>query len=130
MSGFKDDVISILKQNGMYHKEAIGLIKYSRLLKSSLVDTLQKEGFPVTEKFEKFVIRFDYIVLGTEYLSIPMLLSALSHLSVGGLLVLELNSYQSYKDRYTSLFGNFSATKVKYDGRQYLVIRNGADYGN
>ena len=129
MSGFREDVISILKQNNMYHKEAIGLIKGH--LDDGLFETLQEEKFPVSKKFEKFVLYFDYIVLNNFQEDVETLLFALASVSTGGLIVLEItDSEYTYQDRYVSQFGLFSVTKVKYEDRTYLVFRNGLEYGN
>lgn len=130
MSGFKDEVISILRQNGMYHREALGLIKETGFLTPTLLPALQAEKFPVTDKFGKPVLNFDYVVLSQEYNSLNQLLTGLASLSIGGLLILEVTNQTAYRDRYVSLFGNFSVTKVKYPGRTYLVFRNGIDYGD
>jgi hypothetical protein len=129
MSGFKDDVISILKQNNMYHREATGLLR-GKSGDSDLLETLQKQGFPVTGNYEKFVIRFDYIVLNNFFADMRELLRALEEVNVGGIIVIEIRKDENYKAQYVSMFGSFSVNKVKYEDREYLVIHAGVDYGD
>jgi hypothetical protein len=128
MSGFRDDVISILRQNDLYHKTATGLV----LGKSNdgLLEELQKKGFPVIGHFEKDVILFDYIVMNRFYEDARSLMSAFASVNVGGLIIMELDDGDDYGKTYVSQFGSFTATKVKYGDNQYLVIHSGVDYGN
>lgn len=129
MSGYKDDVISILKHNNMYHRDATGLLR-GRSGNGDLLATLEKEGFPVVSQYQKFVVRFDYIVLNNFYADMKELLRALEEVNTGGLIVIEVRADENYKPKYTSIFGGFSVDKVKYENREYLVIHSGVDYGN
>lgn len=114
----------------MYHNKALGWIR-GKSGGSELLEMLRNNGFPVTDRYGKPVVLFDYIVLNRYYDDAISLLDALSSLSIGGLLVLELHSdRKNYKPVYKSMFANFTGTVVKYGDNMYLVIHNGADYGN
>lgn len=129
MSGFREDVITILKHNNMFHREAMGWVREQP--GSGLAEDLQKLHFPVTTKFEKSVIRFDYIVLNRNYETVNYLMQALAIVSVGGLIIMELDDGSEYNSDYVSLFGGFSANRVKFgEDRYYLVIHNGVDYAD
>jgi hypothetical protein len=129
MSGFKEDVISILKHNNMYHRDASGLI-LGKTVNRGLVKELQEKMFPVVDHYEKFIVRFDYIVIGLLRVDVTTLIKAFATVNTGGLIILELDNYTDFENKYTSLFGGFSADVVKYEDRGYLVIHSGVDYGN
>lgn len=129
MSGFKEDVLSILRQNNLYHRDASGLIK-GRAGSVELLEYLQKQEFPVVGNYEKQIILFDYIVLNRYYENVHFLMKALSSVNVGGIIILELDDETEYSNKYTSIFGKFTATKVKFGTRAYLVIHAGVDYGD
>lgn len=131
MSGFKDDVLAILRDNVLLHGEAMGLIvagwkgKYKELL-----DDLHSRKFPVTDRNEKQVFRFDYIVLPW-YSGIHGLLKALAVLNKLGIVILEIDKdNDQYYNKYSSIFADITVTKVSYGDRKYLVIHSGVDYGN
>ena len=129
MSGYKDDIISILKHNSMYHREATGLI-LGQSGGRELLEHLESKMFPVIGKYEKSIILFDYIVLNRYQVDVPSLIKAFSSVSVGGIIVLELDGETDYGKNYYSQFGGFSANKIKYDDRYYMVIHSGVDYGD
>ena len=131
MNGFKNDVLAILDSNTILQKESMGWVvaQHTTPDNSELYNYLQSNGFPVTNQFEKSVFFFDYIVIDRMNASLKNLLKALSLLSVGGVLVIELAEYY-FEDSYFSVFGNFTITKVRYDDRKYLVFHTGVDYGH
>jgi hypothetical protein len=129
MSGFKDDIITILRQNNLYHREACGLIR-GRSGGSELLEELQKQQFPVVGNYEKPIVLFDYIVLNRFYENVSYLMKAFANVSVGGLIILELDDETEYTNNYACIFGGFSAHKVKFGTRAYLVIHAGVDYGD
>ena len=127
MSGFKSDVISILRDNVLLHGEAMGWIVGS----TELYEELTKKKFPVTEKADKLVFLFDYVVISAAKRTFDSLLKALTSLSNLGVIVVEITDVQDrYDKEYRSYFGGFAARKLKYQDRAYLVIRQGLDYGN
>lgn len=133
MSGFKDDVVSILRDNVMLHGEAMGWIMTNPrvTMTKELYEYLVEQKFPVTPKSEKSVLYFDYIVIDRYTRSVNNVLRALANLSPNGLLIIEISDeLPNFKDRYVSVFANFTGIRVQYQDRYYLVIRNGADYGN
>lgn len=129
MSGFKDDVISILKTHGLPQREGGGWIVRSDKSEDGreLFFALTNKGFPVTMYPEDFMV-FDYVVMDKENTTVPNLVEAMTHLHIGGILIIE--GVPEYHKKYVSIFGNFTGTKVKYDNREYLVIHSGMDYGN
>lgn len=134
MSGFKDDVISILKTNSMLHGEAIGWIFYDRIKSPKvfeLLSDLQKRKLPVVSHFEKEVFRYSYIVLSNEYLTFADLFDALSSLAPQGIIIIEdwLGDLP-FKDKYVVPFAKITITKVKFEDRIYMVIHEGVDYGD
>lgn len=127
MSGSNDGIISILKTNQMFHNKAIGLI----IGNGNLLDLLyQRYGLPVTGLVEENT-RYDYIFLSKENVNSRKLLRTLSKANIGGIIILELNeNSDKFEDRYTSLFAGFTATKVTYGNKIYLVIHSGVDYAD
>ncbi len=133
MSGFKDDVLAILRDNVMLHGEAIGFIPVSETFKEGkeLLDYLIEEKFPVTGKSDKVVTRFDYIVLSKNIAIGEMIIKSMGLLNLGGLLIIDITKWdRSFWKNYKSVFASFTATLVKYNDRAYLVLHTGADYGN
>jgi hypothetical protein len=37
---------------------------------------------------------------------------------------------RSFKEKYVSFFAQLTATKVFYEGREYIVVHAGVDYGD
>lgn len=133
MSGFRFDVISILRENVMLHGEALGYIVLGDEEENAheLFLDLQERKFPVASRITKPVVLFDYIVIPKEIVCVPMLMSAFASLSRLGLLIIEVSDEKDmYYKSYSSVFGDFTVTKVVFDDRAYLVVHAGADYGN
>lgn len=133
MSGFKDDVISILRDNVMLHAEAMGLVLDADAGEESreLLQELQKRKFPVTDRVDKHVFMFDYIVIHRDYLFISSLLQAFSWAGRQGIVILDITGKADmFSKRLVSAFGGFIVQKLIYQDRAYLVIKNGVDYGN
>jgi hypothetical protein len=133
MSGFKDDVLAILRDNVMLHGEAMGLIMNGAVDDDSreLLKDLQNRKFPVTDRVDKHVFLFDYIVLPRYLSTAAALLRALSLVGRLSVIIMDISNVADYyNSRYTTQFGDFTANKVKYQDRTYLVIKNGTDYGN
>lgn len=127
MNGFRDDVISILRDNVLLHGEAMGwIIGHPALLKA-----LEDMKLPVTGTNGKGVFLFDYIVITHEETNVLSLMDVLSYLSNLGLLIVEITPVASvFRNEYRSVFGGFTARKLKYGERSYLVFHQGVDYGN
>lgn len=130
---FKDDVISILRQNVMLVDESVGLVlsQNKTPVLYSLVEALRKSKRLVVYGNPKVVVTYDYIVISGDNLSIKNLLTAFALVQTNGLIILEITDYpHSLEDKYNSWFGTFTATKVKFENRSYIVIHAGVDYGN
>jgi hypothetical protein len=127
MNGFEADIVSILKHNNMLHSESRGLVLHEEEFVYKLW-----EQYKVVASFEiGSLTKYDYIVLDGKVLTVPRLVEALSLLSENGLLVLEVTIEEGkFSKRYLSKFANFTATKVKYEERVYMIIHQGVDYGN
>lgn len=133
MSGFSDDVISILRHNLMLNKESVGWLVHGLGSQNTreLGQKISSMGFLITPKKTKPVINYDYIVISNLHLTANALLDAFSRLSINGIMIVEVtDNWQKFDEKYVSLFANFVATKVQYDNRTYMVIHSGADYGN
>ena len=133
MNGFKDDVLSILRDNVFLHKEALGLVVFGNEIPEAreLLEDLEERKFPVAGKTEKLVVLFDYIVLHRDAVNLPSMLQAINDLSNGGIIILDVSDEpENYENSYISHFGNFSISKVKYDTRAYLILHPGVDYAN
>jgi hypothetical protein len=135
MSGFKEDVLAILRDNVMLHNEALGWVFSYRKEDddgTELYNQLMEMKFPVTNKLViKPVVLFDYIIIPKASLCVPILLEAFSLLSILGIIIVDVSEWDNLvvKD-YKSVFGNFTATALNYGDRKYLVIHAGVDYGN
>ncbi len=131
MSGFKDDIISILRQNVLLHGEAIGCIIASdgNYEARELYNEMANRKLLVSMSAREFVFFYDYVVITAEW-GIETLLNAFSLLSENGIIIVQAPNEKIFNDRYTSLFGKFTATKLKYDRNYYMVIHSGVDYGN
>ena len=131
MNGFKDNVISILRDNLMLHGEALGCLLASERHDEArrLYAELVERKLPIARKMEKQVFYYDYVVITAEF-GIQTLIAAFSSLSENGIIILEIPNDFLYDDRYVSKFANFTGTKIKFGREQYLVIHSGVDYGN
>lgn len=133
MNGFKEDVISIIRDNMMLHAEAMGLVVNANARRESkeLLEALQARKLPVTDKVDKHVFLFDYVVIHRDYLFVTTLLKAFSWIGRLSVLIVDITGKESaFNSRYVSRFGDFTAQKLKYEDRAYLVFKNGNDYGN
>jgi hypothetical protein len=133
MNGFKEDVISILRDNVLLHAEAMGLLLDgdSNEETRGLLKDLQDRKLPVTDAVEKHVFNFDYVVLHRDSLFVNTLIRALSLVSKMGMIILDVTGKSDmFRKEYFSKFGDFSIHKLIYEDRAYLVIKNGMDYGN
>lgn len=133
MSGFKDDVISILRDNVLLHGEALGWIITQHTIpeSSELYKELQDRKFPVTNKLTKPVIRFDYIIIPKLHLTITWFLKALEMLAIGGMIIMDVTGYNyAFDAEYKIPFGSFTARKLIYGDRIYMVVHSGVDYAN
>ncbi len=130
MNGFKDDVITILRNHMLVQKNAIGFIP-GQAGTGELIKYLADSGVLVVTKNEKPIVQFDFVVFNKFYTDLHNFLYALATTSVGGVIVLDVtNDPHLFKERYVSLFAGITATKVKFEDRSYLVVHNGVDYGD
>lgn len=132
MSGFKDDVLAILRDNVLLHGEAMGWIVGGGFSghTSELYNELVSRNFPVTDRRTKPVILYDYIVVPSP-VNMHGLLTYMCSLSRDGLLIVELDREKDESvPEYRSVALGFYAHRLVYNGRTYLVIHTGADYGN
>lgn len=133
MSGFNDDIIAILKDNTLFHVHSVGCVCGSVLSRNSraqsLLSALRTKGLLVSRKMHRSYL-YDYIIIPKEQFGAKVLLKALSKLGIGGIIIVEVGENSDLESRYVSLFGNFTATTVVYEGRKYLVLHSGVDYGN
>jgi hypothetical protein len=134
MSGFKDDVISILKQNHLFEREAVGWIMSigAQPERAELVHALEENKIPITTKDEKIVVNYDFVVLDRWHYDVGLLLTALTRTSTSGIIIIEATerSYTVKNLNGFSLFGEFRVVTVMFDNRQYFVMRKGSDYGD
>lgn len=131
MSGYKDDIVSILKHNNMYHNLALGFISgiLSDGRMGNLLDHLHNLGLKVSGK--RGDATWDYIVIPNKIVSARTILMALSSINAGGIVILEISEAQrKYQEKYLRIGTNQSATKVNYEDRYYLIIHTGEDYGH
>ena len=131
MSGYKDDIVSILKHANLLHSKSVGYIKGvgSNGEAGNLLDHLTNLGLSVTGIHEN--ILWDDIIIPQSMVSTRAILQALSGINSGGIVILEVTEKQSkYQSKYLRLGADKSATKVQYGDRYYLVIHTGDDYGN
>lgn len=129
-SGFNADIINILKSNNLFHSESLGLLVGVSTdgKMGNLLYILFSYNLNVTGNFEAY---FDYIVVPSSYSSIRTLVKCLTSLSNCGIIILELSdNNRKYENKYRNMIGNFSAVKVVYENRAYLIIKLGEDYGN
>lgn len=133
MSGFKDDVLNILRENVLLHGEAIGWIVRNHAKHPDnweLLKYLEEKRFPVTDKETKPVIKFDYIVIDKRNLNLATLLKAFSLLANQGVVIMEITDNPKKFEKHYNLFGTLSVTRVIYEDRHYLVVHSGVDYAN
>ena len=129
MSGFKDDIISILRHTNMFHRESIGLIRGDSLRVKELLDYLGDRKLLADIKVYP-ITTYDYVVILSEDVSTPNVLKSLAILNTGGIIILEITEKQrKYQEKYLRI-GSMSATKLHYEDRYYLVIHAGEDYGH
>lgn len=131
MSGFNDDIISILKHTNMCHDKSLGFISgiLSDERMGNLLDQLSKLNLKVSGR--RNGITWDYIVIPNKIVSARTVLQAMSSLNSGGIIILEISENQrKYQEKYLRIGTNYSATKVQYEDRYYLIIHTGEDYGN
>jgi hypothetical protein len=128
MSGFKDDVISILRQNSMLQREGVGLVLLNGNDSVDLFDAITEMKFPVLNKRTKPFVNFDYVVIPKGY-HLENLLYAFSAVSTGGIIIVEANN-AIWDEHYVSRAYNFTGTRVRYEDRFYMVIHAGVDYGD
>lgn len=127
MSGFKDDVLNILRDNVLLHGEAMGLVQFH----TELLKELQSRKFPVTDTASKPVFLFDYVVISEPYVALPTVLWAMTVLSSLGIIILDVTSWKNeFQKEYKVAFGGFMAHRINYEDRYYVVIHKGTDYGN
>jgi hypothetical protein len=135
MSGFKEDIVSILKQNDLLHNKSVGLIAGASVSDSrerNLYNELTKIGLKLANKLEP-LFSPDYIVLLSDIISTRTLLMALGSITQSGIIILEITGKdQKYQDSYINkaTTNSINASKVLYEDRTYLVFHTGADYGN
>ena len=130
MSGFNDDIVSILKHNNMLHSVALGFISgiNSDGRMGNLLDHLFNLGMRVSGI--RGDATWDYIVIPNKIVSARTVLMALSSINAGGIVILEISEAQrKYQEKYLRIGTNQSATKVQYEDRYYLIIHTGEDYG-
>jgi hypothetical protein len=126
MSGFNEDIVSILKHNTLFNRVSVGWI----IGDMNLLDYLYSLKLSVTG-ISKGMNRFDYIIISEEYINTRRLLRVLTDIDNGGIIILQLgNKVEEFEPVYRNLANKFFATKVKYDNRYYLVIHQGEDYGD
>lgn len=133
MSGFRDDVIAILRDNVLLHSEAMGLVMeaYSWPQTRELLKDLEDRKMPVTDRADKHVFLFDFVVIPQEWLYVHTLLRAFTLVGNLGIIIIEVTGKADlFKKELVSQFGNFTVTKLTYGDRAYLVVHQGADYGN
>lgn len=131
MNGFSQDIISILRHCVMFHKEAKGLLVGAKTNEKTkeLFKELKERGLLVSDKRER--IFWDYIVIPSELLSIRVLITAITEIDTGGIVIIEVTGKDKrYEDRYKGSVGNLGVTKVFYEERSYLVIHTGDEYGH
>ena len=130
MSGFNDDIVSILKHTNMYKGTALGFISGSSTNErmADLQLHLMRLGCIVSGT-DRGSITWDYIVIPNEFVSARTVLLALSSINAGGIIILEISEAQRKYEKYLRIGTNQSATKVQYEDRYYLIIHTGEDYG-
>lgn len=129
MSGFREDILSILRHNMMLHRDSIGVILGDGL--RSAIDDIHTKGYIISSLWDSHT-KYDYIIISKDRVSSRTLLRALTNLKSGGIIVLEITGRDSkYENRYLYMVGGtMSATKIRYGDRSYIVIHTGGDYGN
>ena len=136
MSGFKyvDDIISILRQNHLLESEAIGWIVRQHTIPESvaLVSELQKRKIPVTFRDEKVVFNYDFVVLDKAHYDIGWLLTALTRTGTSGIIIIEATdrNYTVKELHSYSYFTEGLVSSVKFEDRQYFVLKKGTDYAD
>ena len=133
MSGFKDNVILILRHNGMLQGESVGWVvtgnnNFNKT--EELTQALRDMKFLVVNNPQKPVVLFDYVVIDSyRQYDTPKLLKALDNLKEDGIIIVQVTP-GLYQDKYVSRLGAFTITKVKLGEEEYLVFHTGVDYGN
>ena len=117
----------------MLHADASGWVVQQHILPktSVLLKDLQNRNFAVIGRHSKQMFLFDYVIISREHLTVNWLLSAFANLKDNGMIILEITDYpMTFDNRYVSRYAGFTATKVNYENRKYLVLRKGLDYGD
>ncbi len=133
MSGFKDDVLSILRTSNLLHGEALGYIMYAREFPHSkeLLKELESRKLPVAGEITKPVVLFDYTVIPDEVATLSTFLTALTSTKEGGIIIVDVTGeHRAYSKNFDTNFVNFKITRLKFDDRYYLVMHSGVDYGD
>lgn len=133
MSGFKDDVLAILRDNVLLHGEALGWVvrESAKTPKNyEVLKYLQDNKYPVADRETKPVVLFDYIIIDYSNLNLHNLLKAFSLSSSGGIIIVEVTDYPYELSKYYRILGVKWANVVSYQDRKYLVVHSGVDYGN
>ena len=135
MNGFKDDIVSILKHNMMFHRSSIGLligVDSDQRLKE-LMALLDEASLISTgiESPDRWYITWDYILIPKGKARISTLLKSLSCLNTGGIIIVEITGLNEFfQDKYKNLAIGMNATKVIYEDRSYMILHRGEEYGH
>lgn len=125
-SGFSTDVLSILRHNTLAHSDSRGLV-----LSKVVFEFLSEKKLLVSNERDELINDWDYIIVPSYKLTVGTLLKSLTELTDGGIIILQVTKKdKELKDLYKGSIGNLGFTKVFYDGRSYLVIHKGDEYGN
>lgn len=134
MSGFKYDIISILRHNVMIHPYSLGAILADPLDADSkeLYEYLVDKNSCVVTRGMGNLTKYNFIIITKSFLSARNLIKSLTELKRGGVIILDItNKDARYQDKYLNIVGGtMSATKLRYEDRSYIVIHTGEDYGN
>jgi len=137
MSGFKDNVILILRNNGVLQGESVGWVVKSKRgfgkteqQTTELIEAIRAMKFLVVGNPQKPIVLFDYVVMDSfNQYNTPALLKALDNLKEDGIIIVQVTP-GLYQSKYTSRLGSFTITKLELGNEDYLVFHSGVDYGN
>lgn len=134
MSGFKYDVVSILRHNVLVQPYSLGAILAnfeSQDIKELYNYLSDMHKCVLTNGVDKLT-KYNFIVIDTTHLSTRNFLKSLTELRRGGLIILNITGKDAkYQDKYLNIVGGtMSATKLRYEDRSYIVIHTGEDYGD
>jgi hypothetical protein len=126
-----NDIVSVLKHNHMVHSDSYGLVLGTPGDGKDTLDLLFSLGLKVTGKRDLKITTWDYIIIPRDFLNPRVFLQTLTSLNSGGIIVLDVTGEdESFEKRYSNPNRSFSATKVRYEERSYIVIHLGEDYGD